>query len=91
MPRASKQLIQCGDRDLINCVSDCCVNVLKGWVSLSPQLKSNLSRHKKLRTLARRKTSLRKKKEVIQKGGFLGLILPAVAGVLGGLLSSRSD
>jgi hypothetical protein len=68
------------------------VNILKGRVPLSAKQKSKLSRHKeKLRTLAKRSTSLRKKKEVIQKGSFLGLILPAVAGVLGGMLSSRQD
>lgn len=88
-PRARNQLIRCGDKELINCICECCVNILQGKVPLTPKQKSRLSRHKnKLRTLAKRRTSVRQKKEVIQKGGFLGLILPAVAGVLGGLLSS---
>ena len=90
-PRARNQLIRCGDKELINCVSECCVNVLQGKVPLTPKQKSRLIRHKnKLRTLGKRKTSVRQKKEIIQKGGFLGLILPAVASVLGGLLGSRS-
>ena len=90
-PRARNQLIRCADRDLIHCISECCVNVLNGRVPLTPKQKSKLSRHKeKLRTLVKRKVSLRKKKEIIQKGGFLGIILPAVASVLGGLLGSSS-
>lgn len=89
-PRARKQLIQSGDQQLINCVSECCQNILEGKVPLSPETKQKLAKHKtSIRTVAKKKTSLKKKKDIIQKGGFLGLVLPAVAGFLGSMLLNR--
>ncbi len=86
-PHVRKQLVHEGGKDLINCVSECCVNILKGNVPLTSKQKKILCNHKtKLRTLAQKKVSLKKKKEIIQKGGFLGAILAPVASVLGSLL-----
>jgi hypothetical protein len=51
-----------------------------------------LSRHKHtLRALALKKTSLTKRKKLLQKGGFLAALLPAIipalASLLGGLFN----
>ena len=87
-PRARKQLIVNGARELIDCVSDCCANMLKGNIPLNDQQKTKLCKHKKnLRRLALKKVSLKKKKQIIQTGGFLiGAILAPVASVLASLL-----
>ena len=44
--RASKQLIANGDRELIDCISECCANILKGNVPLNDQQKAKLCKHK---------------------------------------------
>ncbi len=87
-PRVRKQLVQQGGREIVDCISECCVNILKGNVRLSPKQKSCLSKHKqKLREIAKKKVSLKQKKQIIQHGGFpLGAILAPVASVLGSLL-----
>ncbi len=87
-PRVRRQLIQRGGREIVDCVSECCVNILKGNVQLSPKQKSRLTKYKhKLREIAKKKVSLQQKKKIIQRGGFpLGAILTPVASVLASLL-----
>ena len=87
-PQARKQLIANGDRELVDCVSECCANILKGNVPLNDQQKTKLCKHKNnLRMLALKKVSLKKKKQIIQTGGFLiGAVLAPVASVLASLL-----
>jgi len=43
-----------------------------------------------LRALSIKKTSVRKKRRIIQKGGFLGAILTPVLSLLGGLLAGNA-
>ena len=87
-PPARKQLIANGDRELIDCVSECCTNILKGNVPLNNRQKAKLCKHKNnLRKLALKKVSLKKKKQIIQIGGFSsGAILAPVASVFVSLL-----
>ena len=87
-PRVRKQLIANGDRELIDCVSECCANTLKGNVPLNDRQKAKLCKHKNnLRKLALKKVSLKKKKQIIQTGGFpIGAILAPVASVLASLI-----
>jgi hypothetical protein len=87
-PRARKRLIKKGGKEVVNCVSECCVNILKGNVPLTPKQKSCLVKHKKqLRNLIKKKISIGKKRRIIQTGGFpIGAILAPVASLLGSLL-----
>ena len=64
------------------------VQFLKGNVPLNDQQKAKLCKHKNnLRKLALKKVSLKKKKKIIQTGGFpIGAILAPVASVLASLL-----
>ena len=75
---------------LVDCFSECAKNVLKGRVSLSKRQFSRLEREKtNVCALASKRTSLRKKHWIVQKGGFIGaLLMPAVA-TLGSLLVNR--
>ena len=83
-----KAVIKNADSGLIKCISECALNILKGNVPISPHQKSKLTRYKKdLRSLAQRRVSLKSRKRVLQKGGFLGAILaPIITGVLGSLV-----
>jgi len=44
-----------------------------------------------VRVLASKKTFLKKKRQILQKGGFLGALLPPVFGVLGSLLLGNAN
>ena len=87
-PGVTKAIIRAGDKDLINTLCECGYNVLKGNVPLTSPQKKRLNRHKNtLRTLTKGKSkSLKKKKVLLQKGGFLGALLaPIIGTVLGGI------
>jgi len=58
-----------------DCLSECATNVLRGNVPLSSRQGAKVKRNKKdLRLLSAKKTSLRKKRHIVQKGGFLGAL-----------------
>ena len=87
---ARRRYLKNCDKALMDCFSECAKNVLKGNVPLSKRQFSRLEREKtNVRALASKRTSLRKKRRVVQKGGFIGaLLMPAVA-ALGSLLVNR--
>jgi len=61
---------------------------LRGNVPLTSKQTTKLRRNKKnLRSLATKKTSLKKKRQILQKGGFLAALLPPVLWLQGGALS----
>ena len=89
-PKIRKVIIEHGPSDVILCICECTVNVLKGTVPISVNQKRQLSRYKKhLRALANKKISRAKKKKILnQKGGnLLTALLPPVLTVLGSLLT----
>ena len=68
-----RHIIRKLDNDLICSLSECCHNVLKGNVPLTPAQKVKLRRHKQnLRKLSTNNTSIKAKKKILQRGGFLG-------------------
>lgn len=87
-PPLRKDLLKKFPKSIINCISECCLNTLKGNVPLNTKQKKTLSRHKHtLRLLADKKISVNKKRNVlIQKGGFLNILLPAALSVLTALI-----
>jgi hypothetical protein len=73
----------------IECICQCARNVIKGNIPLTPAQLNALRRKKKaLKQLVLKKTSLAKKRKLIQSGGFLGALLPPIISVLGSLLGS---
>ena len=81
-----KAVLEKSKDDLIKCICDISFNVLKGTAPISRQNKKRLSRHKSsLRKLTDRKLSLKKKRKVIQSGGFLSALLGAAIPILGSL------
>jgi hypothetical protein len=86
-PDLRKALLKLADEGLIKAICECADNTLKGHVKLNPRQKKNLSRHKHiLRRLAKPGETWKKKKRIIvQSGGFM---LPLIAPVLGTFLAS---
>ena len=84
-----KAIIGSASNDLVKCLCECCLNILQGSVNVSEANHSKLKRHKTvLRSLASRKGSIKAKRNIlIQKGGFLPLLLGALAPAIGGILS----
>ena len=75
--KAKKQFIKKCDMEFIDCVSECAKNIIKGNVPLNPAQLRRLCRERgNVKVLAWKKTSLKKKRRVLQKGGFLGALLP---------------
>jgi len=85
--KAKRQYVRKCDTEFVNCISECAKNVIKGNVPLTEHQMTNLRRKRhNLRALAKKKTSLRVKRKILQKGGFLTALLPPVQGILGSLL-----
>lgn len=90
-------LLKTAHKDLILCICDCVVNTLRGNVRLTKKDKKSLKRHKSvLRALTERRRGIENKRKIlIQKGGFLPLllapILTAAGGLIGNLLRPSSD
>jgi hypothetical protein len=91
-----KQMIQSASKEVIDTVCECCLNVLKGTVPLSPHQKKCLGKHRHvLRQMVQKKIPIRqKKKMLVQRGGILPLLLgPLLKGIagtmLGGLFGAR--
>ena len=94
-PKACKAIMKSAKSDLVRCLCECSMNILKGNVSITPGQMRKLSRHKKdLRFLAKRGHRLASKKRVLQKGGILpailgpilAAVLPSVGGAVGNLI-----
>ena len=87
--RKRKQLIEAGGSHLINCLSECCLNLLHGNIKLSKVQVNKLRRHAgKIRELSRKKTCQTKKKRIVQQGGFISALLPVILSAVTGLLAS---
>lgn len=85
--KAKRDYVQKCDREFIHCMSECAKNVIKGNVPLSVPQMTRLRRDRNnIRALSVKKTSLKKKRRILQRGGFLTALLPPVLAVLGSLL-----
>jgi len=85
--KVRKDYLRKCDDDLIRCFSECAQNLLKARVKLTSTQLKRLTPHKHhLRSLADRRTPLKKKRRIVQRGGFVqALLVPAIA-TLGSLL-----
>ena len=99
-PTVAKSVIKNADGGLVQCLCEGSLNILKGNVRLTAAQKRKLARHKRdLRTLAQNRGTLKSKKRILQKGGFLSALigplallagrtlLPMITGAIGRSLS----
>lgn len=78
------------DDGFVCCISEICFNVLKGMIELSARQKQQLSRKKHaLRFLTLRRVSKKRKRKLIQSGGFIGALLGPIVAILGQLFGSE--
>ncbi len=81
-PPVVKAVVKNASPHLVKTLCECCHNVLKGNVQ-----KRRLRRHKAiLRQLTKKKLTVKRRKEILQTGGFIGALLGPVLGVLKGVL-----
>ena len=87
-PKLRKAIISNCDTDLVNCVSECALNLLHGNVELSDCARKKLRKYRRqLRTVVDRRVRMaRKKTLIIQRGGFLVRLLTVVLPTLASLI-----
>ena len=86
-PNLVKAIINNSSDDLIKCVCDCALNLLKGNVEITECWKGNLLPHKTTLRQLTKPISITRKRKLIQKGRFLstllGAVIPAILAWLG--------
>ena len=84
-----RKYLQTCDGPFVDCVCECMRNLLKGRVPLKTKQLKALRRFRKfIRKAAAKKTSRNERRKILQKGGFIGAILPPLVAGLSGLLGS---
>jgi len=77
------KLYQKAGKDIKKCLLECAVNVLKGNVPLSQKEFLKLRKYKNtVRALSKKKLMKKKIESIVQKGGFLPLLLSPIIGAL---------
>ena len=89
-PKRRRKILIDANAELIKCICECCLNIINGNVKITKAQRRKLSRHAKtLRALAKRGVPTnRKKKLIVQKGGFLPALLAPIIGLAGSLVGS---
>ena len=92
-PKLRKAILQNCDNDLIHTICDCVYNIVKGNIpGLDKKYIKKLLPHKNTLIKLTNKIPLKeKKKTLVQKGGFLPLILPFVAPLIAKVVSKVLD
>ena len=88
-----KNIIDKADKELINTICECVLNLLNGNLKVNTEQFNNLRAYKKVFRKLLEKINLKEKKKlIIQKGGFKEILLPAVisglASIIGSAISS---
>ena len=83
-PHVCQAILKGADKDLLQCLSECAYNILKGNVHLTPTQKAQLTKYKqKIRQVADKQTALKTKQKTLQSGGFLpALLAPLLSSVI---------
>ena len=82
-PKTTKNIIHGADRPFIHCFVDCAHNILEGNIPVWLKEKKRLGKYKEeLRSLRKKNTSDRRKKQILQEGGFLPALLAAILGTV---------
>ena len=84
------RIIDEGGKELVHCICDCVYNILQDNISINKEEKERLKPHRHcIRKLVNEKTSDREKKRIIQDSGFLGSLIPILAGLVGKLFTGQ--
>ena len=90
LPRKQRnRLLKKIDKSCIDCIRDCCKSILKGKISLKPGHKRRLRSYKsKLRAAANPSLGSSAVRKHLQFGGFFQALIPALAGLIGPIVSN---
>ena len=87
--RKLRALLLSGGQPLQRAIREVAFNLLQGNVRLKPHQASRLKRFKTcVRNLAKKKTSLKKRLLIEQKGGFLSALLGPLMSILPGIIGA---
>lgn len=90
-PAERQRVLNTAPPDFIRAISEGSLNILKGNVPLSKSRHRYLKRHRKsLKTLANKRASLKGKKQVLQRGGFIGALAGVLVPLITSLIASRT-
>lgn len=91
-PRERNFILQHGGSELMKTLSEIALNTLNGNNPVSGKLKAKLKRYKsQFRSIACQKRSLRSKRNIVQRGGFLPVLIGTVIyGIISHLLSGSN-
>lgn len=82
-------IIKSGSKDLIDTICECVFNLLNGNIDLPPiEIQKFEKQKSSLRKLLKNTSLKEKKKVLVQKGGFLQILLPAIITGLANIISS---
>jgi hypothetical protein len=82
-------IIKTADNELIQCLCECALNILNGNVPLKNSDFQRLSKYKQqLRNLSDPDIHFNQKRDVLQRGGFLPLLLTPILTLAGQLLAN---
>lgn len=89
-PKLRNAIIKLGDPELVKTICEIALNTLNGNNPVGNKMKKKLARYKRdIRCVACSKRSLKSKRKIlVQKGGFLPLLIGTV---LSGILSTLFD
>ena len=86
--KEQKNLIKNANVALLRVFSEICLNLMKRNIELSPLDITRLKKHEHLiKKLSQRKHSIKVRKNILQRGGFLSSILSLLPALVGGILS----
>lgn len=76
--RSRAKLIQNYKRCVIDAISEICLNFLEGKLKVSPKNFKKLIKYRKtIETLKKKSPIYKRKRILIQKGGFLNILIPS--------------
>ena len=90
-PKLRNAILKTADTDLISTIEEIVYNTLKGNNPIDNSTKTKLIKHKKAMRcfVCPKQTKTSKRKVLIQKGGFLPIIISALlSGIIGKLLEN---
>ena len=77
------RIIDEGRKELVHCICDCVYNIFKGNIPIDEEEMGRMKPYRHcLRKPVNEKTSYSRKKKLIQDGGFLGPLIPILAGLV---------
>lgn len=91
-PKIRKYILENADKKLIDAIRECLHNLLKGNLPIKKNDMKTIKKHKKYIRMVASGNCFKKNKQIlVQKGGFLSILLPTAVQLLTTLLTNKSN